>query len=186
MIEAPEEVRAALSPGEKLLWWGAPATGLRLGAQDVFLIPFSLVWGGFAVFWEWSVLSRGGPTFFALWGLPFVAMGVYIVAGRFFVDAWRRARTRYALTDERVLIITPKEMKSLRLQTLTELSLTERRGGVGNIAFGSTSAPPMSNWVGGSTWPRGGRYAAPSLDSIDDARTVYELIRNAQRKTSQQ
>ena len=96
--------RAFLAPGEKLRWEGAPATGLRLRKADALLIPFSLAWGGFAAFWEATALSMDAPLLFKLAGLPFVLIGLYIVIGRFYHDAWLRARTRYALTDERALI----------------------------------------------------------------------------------
>jgi len=73
-----QTVRSQLASNEKLLWTGQPRPGLRLRATDALAIPFSLLWCGFAIFWEWSVLKQGAPGFFALWGIPFVAIGLYV------------------------------------------------------------------------------------------------------------
>lgn len=185
MTALPEEIRAAMAPGERALWWGRPRQGVVLRGSDAFLIPFSLLWCGFAIFWEASVASSGkAPGFFVLWGMPFVAIGLYMVIGRFFAEALQRSRTYYALTPDRVLIVAgvfSRTIKSLSLDTLSDLTLTEGRGGKGSITFGPQS--PFGSMFGAApSWP-GAQQQSPRFDLIDDARIVYERIRSAQRSS---
>ena len=96
-----------LGRGEKIVWQGRPDRKLIvLRSSDTFLIPFSLLWCGFAFFWEFTVLSTPDPFPFALFGLPFIAIGLYIVFGRFLVDSYIRHNTSYALTNQRAIIAT--------------------------------------------------------------------------------
>src|ERR1700755_2988864 len=101
-----------LLPGERILWAGAPPSGLLLTGRDGYQIPFSLVWCGFIVFWMWGATapvrlhpSNNPMWFFPLFGLPFVLVGLYMIAGRFVIDAWIRGRTSYAVTNQRVLVL---------------------------------------------------------------------------------
>src|SRR4051812_45211669 len=91
-------IRQQLGSREKLLWYGQPRQGIVFRASDVLFIPFSLIWGGFALFWETSVLVAGAPFFFAFWGIPFVLAGLYMIFGRFFVEARMRQHTSYGVT----------------------------------------------------------------------------------------
>ena len=68
-----------------MLWSGRPGQGIVFTGRDVFLVPFSLVWCGFAIFWETSVSRTQAPGFFLVWGAMFVTLGLYFVAGRFLV-----------------------------------------------------------------------------------------------------
>jgi hypothetical protein len=177
--EARQEIVGELEAGELVLWAGVPKQGLTLRGTDAFLIPFSLLWGGFAIFWEASVVASGAPLFFALWGIPFVGMGLYLIFGRFFVDARQRARIAYGLTDKRVIIrsgLFSRSVKSLTLRTLSDVTLTESGDGSGTITFG-----PSSPWARGMAgWPGYAAHVAPSFELIPDAKQVYARLRTAQ------
>ena len=177
-----------LDAGERLLWSGQPRSGIRLRAQDAFLIPFSLLWGGFAIFWEVMALTATskapGPVavVFPLFGLAFVFVGLYLIFGRFIVDARSRARTLYGVTSERIIIVSglfSQQTKSLQLRTLTDLSLTECSDGSGTITFGPTHF--MDSFFPVGSWPGRRRYAPPAFDLIERAKEVYEIICKAQR-----
>jgi hypothetical protein len=106
----------------------------------VFLIPFTFIWGGFAIFWVVGTIFADVPWFFPLIGLPFVVVGVYVSIGRFWLDARRRATTFYAVTTDRVLILSgirTRRIKSLSIDTLPDVTLAERPDGSGLITFGS-------------------------------------------------
>lgn len=180
-IEAEQVISRELESDERLVWSGVPKQGLRLRPSDAALIPFSLLWGGFAIFWESTVLSSKAPGFFALWGIPFVLVGLYMIVGRFFVDARQRTATAYGITNKRAIIVSglfSRTVKSLTLRTLTDVTLTERRDGSGSITFGTT--PVWGAGFGGSSWPSKSGYQLPSFDLIEDAKAVYSQLRAAQ------
>jgi hypothetical protein len=184
-LEAAQVLTPELGRGERLLWSGRPAQGVIFRAGDVFMIPFSLLWGGFAFFWEYSVVKQGAPLLFTLWGIPFVLVGLYIIAGRFFVDSYFRSRTYYGTTDQRVLISSggrSRNIKSLDLRGLNDISLQERSDRSGTITLGASN--PMYAMWSGASWPGIGRKLAPSFERIGDARAVYDLIREAKQKAS--
>lgn len=183
--EQKQILQSQLAPDERLLWFGQPRGGILFRPADAFQIPLSLMWGGFAIFWEASVVMTGAPFFFKLWGIPFVLVGLYINFGRFFVDAKQRAKTYYGVTNERVIIVSglfSRRVKSLNLRTLTDITLDEKANGSGTITFGGTSATPW--WSNGMTFPGWGPQPAPNFEMIQGAKGIYETIRNAQRQAT--
>jgi hypothetical protein len=83
-------MQSQLMSGEQILWEGKPYTGLILRPIEFFLIPFSLFWGGFAFFWNIEAAQGSADLGFQLFGLPFLAMGLYITFGRFLLDIYLR------------------------------------------------------------------------------------------------
>ncbi len=185
MTSPPDSLIASqLESGERLVWAGAPRGGIRFRKQDLFMVPFSLMWGGFAIFWEVSVLAaarrnslKGAGVIFPLWGIPFVLIGLYLIVGRFFYDAYVRSRTAYGVTNQRVMIVREgfsRQVKSLQLRTLSDVTLDESGDGSGTITFGP-GAPSLGGFPGSRRGP-----VAPCFEMIERAKSVYDLIRSAQ------
>jgi hypothetical protein len=180
--DAAAVIHEQMAPDEDLLWSGQPMGGVRFRSSDLLMVPFSLMWGGFAFFWEAAALTTDAPIFFKLWGVPFVLIGIYIIIGRFFWDAHRRARTFYGVTDRRIVIVTTgvgARVKSLQMRTLSDVTLSTSRDGSGTIAFGPS--PAGSWWLTGSGWP-GAQAQAPQFELIGQAKATYDLIGEAQRR----
>lgn len=179
--QVESRVGKEIGAGERLLWTGRPRQGIILRPADALFVPFSLMWGGFAMFWEAMVFRTGAPFFFTLWGIPFVLVGLYMIVGRFFTEAQQRARTIYAVTNERVIIISgllKETVRSHSLTSLSDISLSEKSDGSGTISLGPNSPYAQFATAG---WPGARQYGLPALDGIPNARAVYETIRQAQK-----
>lgn len=132
-------VRKMLYPGENLLWTGKPGKGHLFAKEDVYLIPFSIMWCGFAIFWEVTVVKKGNtPFFFKLWGIPFVLAGLYITVGRFIVKQIYKKRSSYALTSQRIITKVGNRIRTLDLCNLPPITVSQRTDGTGDIRFGET------------------------------------------------
>lgn len=150
-------------------------------SSDLYLVPFSLLWGGFAVFWNVSVWTMGAPWFFRLWGLPFLVAGLYFVLGRFLHEAWLRDHIFYAISDRRVLVFRTgpwPRLRSAEIGYLPVFEYEEHRDGRGSLNF-DIDDEESSSW-----WLRGRRQApwiTPlsrlRFDRIEQPREVYDLIR---------
>jgi hypothetical protein len=140
---AAVDLGADLLPGERLVWSGRPDTRRLLVASDLYLIPFSLLWTGFAIFWEVAAVSSGGPTLlFALWGIPFVAVGLHMMFGRFVVRRWLGRRTAYAITDRRAIVVAPtwrgrRRTSFVWLGSYPPVTLRAGRHGRGTLIVGA-------------------------------------------------
>jgi hypothetical protein len=174
-------IQEQLSGGERLLWSGKPSSGVRLRAADILFIPFSVLWAGFAFFWEFTAVTQGAPLFMRLWGVPFVVLGLYILVGRFFYEAYRRGNTYYGVTSRRVLIVRTGiggSLTSLNLRTLPDVKLTGGRSSrLRSIEF-SSAARPFGSWFASSGWP--GTQMAPTFELLDNAQEAHDIVLQAQ------
>jgi hypothetical protein len=186
-----------LQPGERILWQGRPARRRLLRRTDLILVPLSLLWCGFAVFWESMVLADGAPVFAVVWGVPFVLVGVYIVAGRFVIRAVSLRRARYMVTDARVLVqggFSGERVTMAYLRSLPPPVITERRDGTGSLAFGAIpgfadlfEGPYRRRWYSRHQWNTWRVFAddaspTPILWDVADVRRIRDFVAHAQTR----
>jgi hypothetical protein len=181
-IIAPE-----LAPQETVEWSGRPNPTVIFQQEDWFMIPFSLLWGGFTIFWLigatniWPIWTnrpdRTFQWFGLIWGTPFVLIGQYMIWGRFFYSRWKKNRTYYALTNRRALLIEAglgsRKVSSAYFENIAIVDKRVRHDGIGSISFGG---PVTGEWrPRNSTVPR-----FPTFEDIDNADSVYQIATRKQ------
>jgi hypothetical protein len=174
---AAQKIQPELLSDETLHWAGMPNPRVIFHSDDWTAIPFSLLWGGFAIFWEGGVLGYWGNSkegivspFMVLWGIPFVLCGQYMIWGRFLHDAWLKRRTYYAVTNRRVVALQEGSNRKLSTVPLEAIpSIESEEGENGTLWFG-----PKYPLVGS----RGSRKRGMSRFSVEDV-TVFADIAEA-------
>lgn len=163
--------RPYLAPGETILWRGKPESGHLLGPQDAFMIPFSIFWCGFAVFWTVTAMSNA-PFPFGLFGVPFVCVGLYITVGRFFHTAYLRKKTAYVITTGKIIRKRGQRIDMLDAKTMPAIQVHARADGTGTIQFGQ----PIYYYHRRrhSSW--GPDQAMFTLDNIPDVARVQQIL----------
>ncbi len=180
-LPVPDGWEGILEPEERILWQGQPAAGLRW--QDLLdkRTPFGLVFAGFAVFWMVQAASASG-VFMALFGLPFLAVGLNMAIGGPLRDARRRSATFYSLTDRAAFVATrgTGARKLDRYPLGPGFRPTLEDGDPGSVWFATSQADARRGWRGtGSARsydlvPVGQQRIG--FEQISDARMVYGLM----------
>lgn len=129
--------RPYLAPGEAIFWRGRPEKGHLLSGKDVLLIPFGIFYCGFAIFWTVSALTVA-PLPFAMFGVPFICVGLYITIGRSIHTASVRKRTVYVITNQKILRRRGNKIDMLDAKTMPAIHVTARTDGTGTIRFGES------------------------------------------------
>ncbi len=181
MFDHRTVISTELEEDESLLWSAQPRQGIFLRASDKGLIPFSLLWGGFALFWEYEAISNNAPFLFVLFGLPFVIAGLYLMVGRFYYDARLREKTFYGITNRRVIILSgirKKQSKSIAFEDIADMSMVENPDGSGVIALGPEDINKAQQLD--LIWP-GQTETKPLLSNIQDVHKPFEIIQRLRK-----
>jgi len=133
---------AELQPGERLIWAdraGASAVALQAvvpeapGGIYLLIVPAIAIW---QVVVHWPL--RLGPLIFcSLFILLFLSLGLFFLSAPLRAAAQAR-RTIYAITDQRVFIISDVRRRSVTSygpNSIFLLQVTERADGSGDIVF---------------------------------------------------
>lgn len=164
------------------LWQGAPQSGFILRKVDIFAVPFSMLFLAFAVFFT----VNAPELFFVVFGLVFVAVGLYVFVGRFFHDALLREKTSYRLTSDSIEIVCTLNSAKRRivpLNSISTVSCSTRRNGRGTIFFGQ---PEFGSecYYSLSPWSFLSKFTTPKFEAIEDAEKVHKLALAAIRARS--
>lgn len=182
-IDPRSEIIDQIQGDERLLWADKPARGIKFRTSDIFFTFFSLFWLSFSIFW--TTMAMEGSIFFALFGIPFILIGVYLLFGRYIADAISRKNTVYALTNKRIIIksgIFTKVYKSVFLDSLPSLSYNEKSDGSGDISFGNSIADfkkSIDSNKGGNNIP------VTKIEFIPNVRSVQNKITDAKTSLEQ-
>jgi hypothetical protein len=155
--------------GEKVLWLGHPNPPIYAFRKSWQTFLFGIPFFAFAVFWTYKA-SVGGT--FALFGIPFLAIGLGMVLS----PLWhylRGTRATYALTDRRAVIdiagFMPRRI-SVPLSEIEFIDMRARDSGSGDVYFKETVSRGSS---------RNQFVNREGFVAIPGARRVEQLLRNA-------
>jgi len=173
-----------LREGEQLLWSGKPKFGILFRSKDFFQVPFAAVWLYFVVN-DFIMTEEGGfPNRIDPMLLLFVAVGLYMLIGRFIHEMIQRHYSYYAVTNQRVIVksgIFSSQIHSTGLNSIASIQLTEKRSGQGSLAFetvGNLASKSLLN-------NKANTQAAPlRFDKVKAVRQVYGLITEAQLRVT--
>lgn len=178
-------LKTLLLPNEDVLWVGEPKGGVVFSSYDILLIPFSIVWTSVPAFMLYSILSNyrmanGISIFFVSFVSVFLLIGLYLLAGRFLLDIYRRKHTRYVVTNRRILIlggIRKNKVKSIDIRNCSSIELSAKQNGFGTISFGKLAE---GNSFYRNPFPFGNHL--PSFEGIESSIEVYKIIMSIQQK----
>jgi hypothetical protein len=120
-----------LHAGETVEWHGWQLG--RIDPKHFLIYVFAVPWTAFSLMW--TVLAAGAMSVsdiglvgiaFPLFGLPFIAIGGWMLA-RPFVPLWERGRVLYVITDRRVIKLALGRELVVKTVPADRLGLAERR-----------------------------------------------------------
>lgn len=185
-----DAVRTELRRGEIVRWAGSPEGPMPL-APLAFILAFALFWTGLSLSWEAAALGffwdawfganvsrtpRWVAVIMAVFGAPFVAVGVGLLASPLIMARKRRA-TVYVVTDQRLLKIESwrgRKVESVEARQIFQVMRADRRNGFGDVEISrSTKTDADGDLI----------EARVKLESLRDARGAETALNALARKS---
>ena len=119
---------------EYLLWCGKPDRNpyfRRTGCDPHLLSVCSGL--AFSLFWEWQAIAYSDSLLMVLWGLPFIAIGLYLLFFRLIHQAYLLKHTAYAITNRQLIIIEGRRVHFYTPANLPPAMLKVHRDGTGSL-----------------------------------------------------
>ncbi|MCA2013863.1 hypothetical protein [Pararhodobacter sp. CCB-MM2] len=194
MTNQPAGWEGLLEDGETILWQGQPATGViwrdLISLETVIGAFFTVFSGGWVIGTGVMVGSFGAADPFAylfllfpLAGTLFLAIGLYLLVGRLFMDSYQRGKTWYTLTNRAAFIATEtfgrRRLQRCGIEQMRGFDLVDQHPGT--IWFGY-SAIRSSNGNGRVVATRTGRLG---FRQIPNPREVWTLMAPHRREAEE-
>ena len=128
--------RPYIDANDRIKWTGRPESVHLFTNKDAFMIPFSIVWFGFALFWEIGVIQDQAPLMFIIVGGAFLVIGLYITVGRFVHKLILLRNTAYVITEKVLLCNQFGRVHVTSLPITMPVDIIEYKDGTGTIIMG--------------------------------------------------
>lgn len=122
-----------LEADEFMLWQGKPEKGNYFRREDIFRVPFGIFFFIFACVWAGGA-SMASPIF-ALFALPFMAVGLYLSVGIIIHRAYLLSKTNYAVTNKKLIRISGTKVDIVYADQVNNMQITMNKDGTGTIVF---------------------------------------------------
>ncbi len=175
-------------PNEQILWMGQPSRWIVLRKIDWQLIPVSLL----ILWFLYRDYSMGTMMFdLSIYSIVVYLLLFYLYIGRFIHDITRRSHIKYAISEQQIFIQSGIVKSQIEVFQINEwdLLLHQRRSGKGTIKLQKKNSYPLTGlakFLHNLYIPKGfrafsaiaGYSSTPRLESINNAREIYEMMVN--------
>ena len=151
--------RGYFLPDEYELWRGK-SKGMD-PHQMITMIPFGLFFLGFAIFWTITASNVGGA--FGFFGLPFIAVGIYLVLGKGIIGK----KTYYVITNKKIYRSQAGRVDMVDLANLPPMRVVGHQNGAGSIYFGEHHYRSNGRNHSGVVF---------TIENVDDIANVQRII----------
>lgn len=170
------KIKEYILPDESLLWTARPVKEIKLLPAEKFNMIFGIFWTAFSAFWialaTMGALSASEAGFsmikiFPFFGLPFLAIGIYLIFIAPIKGRNRRKNMEYALTSKRILILysgKTKVLQAFKYGEIQNVHFASDEQDVGCVTFMNT----VSTITDGSRVSKGvyGLYNIPNIKKV--------------------
>lgn len=162
--------RGQMGADEYILWTGKPEIRGNLFTMNDFVNnAFGIFVIAFSLFWMKTAMQAPGPFFLS--GLPFLAIGLYMLFGRGISGVYLRKRTAYVITNKRIYRRVGRKTDNLPGIHMPAYETVMHKNGNGSIRF------VMSQ----NTYHSTGRYARTpvryfTLENLADVDRAIQAI----------
>jgi hypothetical protein len=172
--EAQIRVQSELRVGENLVWSGVPDArraavaaipetllpGILFGGAGLFIMIYEYVGGSLMP--KTSSRSLSPMLAAIVMGLPFMIAGLINLLRPLWIY-WRRLKTSYGVTNQRVIIVSGESVRSIKPGDIFDVKYRERRNGSGEVMIRTDFSLRTKNLLAKK---RGWLYGVPNAKQV--------------------